>query len=263
MAGDTAVHVCDSQKGEQCVVLLHGYLESMMVWSDFIPLLYKDVRVVTLDLPGHGISVVMGEEHSMEFLADTVATTLQALGIDRCTLVGHSMGGYVAAAFAEHHGDMLDALIMFSSRPLADSPEIQERRRREIALIKAGKKEMIANSAPSSRFAAQNRKRMRDDIADGFEMAMLTEDEGIVAILNGMMNRKDRNEVLHNLGSSVTFIFGRHDDYIPVEAAQQTLAATPNANVVWLEQSGHMGFLEEPQLSAAAILRVALGGNAV
>lgn len=88
MAGPTALHVCDSQKGDKCVVLLHGYLESMLVWEDFVPFLYKELRVVTLDLPGHGISVVTGEEHSMEFLADTVADALRALGIPRCTLVG-------------------------------------------------------------------------------------------------------------------------------------------------------------------------------
>ena len=117
MAGRTALHVCDSQQGERCVVLLHGYLESMFVWDDFVPLLYKRVRVVTLDLPGHGISEVRGECHSMEYLADVVRDALQALGIARCTLVGHSMGGYVALAFCERHPEMLDGLVLFSSTP--------------------------------------------------------------------------------------------------------------------------------------------------
>ena len=83
MAGSTALHVCDSQVGDKCVVLLHGYLESALVWEDFVPYLYKEVRVVTLDLPGHGISVVTGEVHTMDFLADTVADALTALGIGR------------------------------------------------------------------------------------------------------------------------------------------------------------------------------------
>ena len=58
MAGDTPMHIADTEKGEKCVVLLHGYLESMVVWDDFVPLLKDKVRVVTLDLPGHGVSVV-------------------------------------------------------------------------------------------------------------------------------------------------------------------------------------------------------------
>ena len=61
MAGETALHICDSEVGDRCVVLLHGYLENMLVWEDFIPLLYKSVRVVSLDIPGHGISQVKGE----------------------------------------------------------------------------------------------------------------------------------------------------------------------------------------------------------
>ena len=73
MAGDTALHICDSEQGEKCVVLLHGYLENMLVWEEFIPLIYKHVRVITLDIPGHGISEIKGECHSMAFLADTVA----------------------------------------------------------------------------------------------------------------------------------------------------------------------------------------------
>ena len=127
MAGPTALHVCDSQQGERCIVLLHGYLESMLVWEDFIPYLYKEVRVVTLDIPGHGISVVQGEKHSMEFLADTVADAIRALGISRCTIVGHSMGGYVALALCERHPDLLDGVVLLSSTPNPDTPEKAEK----------------------------------------------------------------------------------------------------------------------------------------
>ena len=184
MAGPTALHVCDSQKGDKCVVLLHGYLESMLVWEDFVPFLYKELRVVTLDLPGHGISVVTGEEHSMEFLADTVADALRALGIPRCTLVGHSMGGYVALAFCERHPDMLNGVVLLSSTPNADTPEKAENRRREIALVKAGKKDTLARVAPEAGFAEDNRTRMKDYIEDLTEQVAVTEDEGIVALLN-------------------------------------------------------------------------------
>ena len=101
MAGDTPMHIADTEKGEKCVVLLHGYLESMVVWDDFVPLLKDKVRVVTLDLPGHGVSVVKDEPHTMEYLADCVAGAMEALGIKRYSVVGHSMGGYVSLAMCE------------------------------------------------------------------------------------------------------------------------------------------------------------------
>lgn len=254
MAGPTALHVCDSEKGDKCVVLLHGYLESMLVWEDFVPFLYKEVRVVTLDLPGHGLSVVTGEEHSMEFLSDTVADALRALGIARCTLVGHSMGGYVALAFCERHPDMLDGLVLLSSTPNADMPEKAENRRREIALVKAGKKDALARFAPEAGFAEENRTRMKDYIEDLTEQIFVTEDEGIVALLNGMIARKDQNDMLRASKIPQLFILGRKDDYIPVEAAEKMTAEHPQAQVVWLENSGHMGFLEEPEAAAQAIL---------
>ncbi|WP_300256277.1 alpha/beta hydrolase [uncultured Alistipes sp.] len=254
MAGPTALHICDSQKGERCIVLLHGYLESMLVWEDFIPYLYKEVRVVTLDLPGHGISVVQGEEHSMDFLADTVADALRALGIARCTLVGHSMGGYVALAFCERHPEMLDGVVLLSSTPNPDTPEKAENRRREIALVRAGKKELLARVAPAAGFAEENRDRMKDYIEDLTEQVFVTEDDGIVALLNGMIGRKDQNAMLRETRVPVLFILGRKDGYIPAEVAEKMVADHPEARVVWLENSGHMGFLEEPETTAKALL---------
>ena len=254
MAGDTALHVCDSQKGERCLVLLHGYLESMLVWEKFVPLLYKHVRVVTLDLPGHGISEVKGEVHTMEYLADTVAAMLDKLGIERCTIVGHSMGGYVALAFCEKYPERLDGLVLLSSTPNPDSPEKLERRRREIALVKAGKKELMARIVPAAGFAADHRAAMQDYIDDLAETIHITEDDGIVALLGGMMQRKDQNEMLRNSKVPQLFILGRKDEYIPLEVAEAMVAAHPQAQVVWLANSGHMGFIEEPQACADALL---------
>lgn len=254
MAGPTALHICDSQIGDRCVVLLHGYLESMLVWEDFIPYLYKQVRVVTLDLPGHGISMVTGEVHTMEFLADTVADALKALGIARCTLVGHSMGGYVGLAFCERHPEMLDGLVLLSSTPSGDTPDKAENRNREIALVRAGKKDLLAHIAPAAGFAEENRTRMQGAIEELAEQVFVTEDEGIVALLNGMTARKDQNEMLRQTSVPVLFILGRKDDYIPLEAAEAMVAAHPEAQVVWLEHAGHMGFLEEPEATAQAIL---------
>ncbi len=259
MAGSTALHVSDSEQGERCVVLVHGYLESMLIWDDFIPLLYDKVRIVTVDLPGHGISVVEGEVHTMEYLADTLAAGLKALGIERCTMVGHSMGGYVTCAFAAAHAEMLEGLVLLHATPNADSPEKGEMRQREIDLVLSGKKELIAKVAPAKRFAQMNRVRMKELLLDIAEQVYITEDEGIVAILRGMGLRKNHNETLQQLkGVKQTFIYGLHDEYIATEVSKEIEANHPQAEVVWLEKTGHMGMFEEPELTAEAILKTAL-----
>ena len=254
MAGDSALHICDSEVGEKCIVLLHGYLENMLVWEEFVPLIYKDVRVITLDIPGHGISVVRGEIHSMDYLADTLAAVLEKLGIAQATIVGHSMGGYIALAFAERHPELTEALVLLHSTPYADSDEKKKNRQREINLIKSGKKELLAHTAPEAGFAPENRNRFRTEIEDLQQTIYLTEDAGIIALLNGMIERKAQSEMLHALGKPILFILGRKDGYIVPEIAEKMVAEHPEAEVAWLEDSGHMGFIEESKACAAALL---------
>lgn len=254
MAGSTALHIADSGKGEKCVVLLHGYLESMYVWDDFAPLLKDKVRVITVDIPGHGVSVVNGEVHTMEWIADVLRDMLDALAIERVTMVGHSMGGYIALAFCEKYPERLDGVVLLSSTPNPDTELKRENRRREIALVKSGKKGTLAHTAAEAGFAEQNRRRLKSYIDDLEECVHITEDEGIVALLGGMMERKDQNEMLRKSSVKQLFILGKMDGYIPLEVAEGIVAAHPQAKVAWLEQSGHMGFIEEPEACAAALL---------
>lgn len=262
MAGDTALHVADSGRGERCVVLVHGYLESMYVWDDFVPLLTPHVRVVTVDVPGHGVSQVLGEVHTMEMMADVLHGMLDALGIGRATFVGHSMGGYISLAFCAKYPERMDGLVLLSSSPCPDDETKRENRRREIALVRAGKKDVLAHVAPETGFAVQNRERLKDYIEDLVEQVHVTEDEGIVALLGGMIARVDQNAMLRASRVPQLFILGRHDNYIPVEAAERFVADNPQAQVVWLDASGHMGFIEEPERCAAAILGFVLRGDA-
>ena len=258
MAGSTALHIADSGVGEKCVVLLHGYLESMYVWDDFTSLLTPSVRVITVDIPGHGISEVKGEVHTMEMVADVLHEMLNSLGIEKVTMVGHSMGGYVSLAFCARYPEQLEGLVLLSSSPNPDTDLKKENRRREIALVRAGKKDALARVAPEAGFAEHNRRRLKSYIDDLVECVHITEDDGIVALLGGMIERVDQNEMLRKCGVPQLFIMGKHDAYIPVEAAEAIIANNPQAEVAWLDNSGHMGFIEEPEVCAEALLKFVL-----
>lgn len=258
MAGSTALHIADSGVGDKCVVLLHGYLESMYVWDDFTSLLTPSVRVITVDIPGHGISEVKGEVHTMEMVADVLHEMLNSLGIEKVTMVGHSMGGYVSLAFCARYPEQLEGLVLLSSSPNPDTDLKKENRRREIALVRAGKKDALARVAPEAGFAEHNRRRLKSYIDDLVECVHITEDDGIVALLGGMIERVDQNEMLRKCNVPQLFIMGKHDVYIPVEAAEAIIANNPQAEVAWLENSGHMGFIEEPEACAEALLKFVL-----
>ncbi len=253
-AAGTALRISDSGGTGTPVVLLHGYLETLDVWEDFSTFFTPRYRVVAIDIPGHGISQVMGEVHTMEFVADVLAGVLDKQGIDRCFVVGHSMGGYVAEAFAARYPERLLGLVLFHSTADPDTEAKKEDRRREIELIRAGKKETIAALFAPKGFSKENRRRMREQIQRQEELICLSDDEGIIALLQGLIARADQNEMLRKLPVPELFIFGREDEFIPAEAGEQIAEAHPQAQVAWLEHSGHMGFLEEPERSAEILL---------
>ena len=83
MANDTALRISDSGRGETTLALLHGYLESLEVWEDLAKRLAPYYRIIAIDIPGHGISQVRGEVHTMDFVADTLQAVLEKLGVRR------------------------------------------------------------------------------------------------------------------------------------------------------------------------------------
>ena len=190
----------------------------------------------------------------MEMVAEVLRDMLDALSIERVTMVGHSMGGYVSLAFCAAYAECLDGVVLLSSSPNPDTELKRENRRREIALVRAGKKDVLAHVAPEAGFAEQNRRRLKSYIDDLVEQVHITEDDGIVALLGGMIERKDQNEMRRNSSVRQLFILGKKDGYIPVEAAEEFIAKNPQAEVVWLEESGHMGFIEQPQECAQALI---------
>ena len=250
MAGDTAIRFADYGKGDRTVVLLHGYLESIEVWEDFGGMLGKSFRVITVDLPGHGMSTWNEREViTIDYMAETVAAILEKADAAQCTVVGHSMGGYVATALADLYPELISRLVLFHSSPEADSPEKKQNRLREIALVEEGKKELLATVNPGRGFAAENLRRFTDTIDELSLQVMMTENEAIVAVLKGMMERPDRSGVFAAFPRPRLMVFGRGDNYIPVEAAEALIEKFPDAGHRWLERSGHMGFVEEPETS--------------
>src|SRR5690606_32903791 len=100
-------------------------------WLEFLP----QRPYLRIDLPGFGNSDLM-ENLTIEKMAEAVNAVLEHLNMERCIMVGHSMGGYVSLAFAEQHADKLAGLCMFHSHPFADSEEKKEGRMKAIEFIR-------------------------------------------------------------------------------------------------------------------------------
>lgn len=237
-------------KGEgKVVVLLHGYLESLDVWSEFYLELAKQFRVLAINLPGFGESDTLNLYASMEAMSDCVNAVLESEDIEKCIMTGHSMGGYVSLAFAEKHKDKLIGLSLFHSTPFADNEEKKQNRQREIELITQGKKSKIISINIPRTFADDNVSSFSKEINNLKDSALQTSDEGIIHALYGMIQRPDRQHVLKNINIPVLLIAGKNDNYIPLEISTQIAELSTKIQLEILENSGHMGFVEEKEKS--------------
>lgn len=245
--------VTNQGEGKEAIVLLHGYLEALEVWEEFRNLLAPEMRVVTMDLPGHGVSQVKSESHSMEFLAECVAKTIKTLEITKAVVVGHSMGGYLLQELITSHPELLAGGVMLHASVAPDDDTKRENRVRQIEVVEKNRKELLTNMIPN-RFAEHNRRELAETIEEFKEIVAITENEGIKAILRGMNSRQDLTTKLQESEVPLMLIFGRHDDYISIERAEESISTLPKAEVIWLENSGHMGFIEEPETTAQHLL---------
>jgi len=237
-----------SDRGEGVtLVFLHGYLESSAIWDSFSAHFPPSYRIIAPDIPGHGGSGTWGSEHSMDDLATAMRLILDREGIDKVSLIGHSMGGYVTMAFADLYRERLRGYALFHSTCFADTEEKKINREREISLVKCGKKNQIVRVNIPKGFANDNLETLSSAVERSRTMAMRCSDDGITALLNGMKHRPDRTHVLKDPGTPVLLVGGEKDNYIPVEVFNSLSALAPHATSLLLKESGHMGFIEEPE----------------
>ena len=195
----------------------------------------------------------------------------QSMGIPTCVHESNAMPGLTTRLVADlvdrvlicfpesakyyRHPEKVESIVLLHSTPNADSEEKKKNREREISLIKSGKKELLTHTAPQAGFAAENRAKFSANIEDLAEIIHLTEDEGIIALLGGMIGRKDQNQMLNQSPVPQLFILGKKDEYITTEVAEAMVKNHPQAAVKWMENSGHMSFIEEPKACAEALLK--------
>lgn len=227
------------------VVLLHGFLENSSMWDAFIPVLSKKNRIICIDLLGHGQTGCLGYIHSMELMAEIVKAVLDYLKISRSIIIGHSMGGYVALAFAENNPKDVIGLCLMNSTANADSSERKKNRDRAVTAVKQNHKTFV-RIAVVNLFRPKNRRLFANQIKLIKEEALKMPVQGIVAALEGMKIRKDREQLFKNAAFKKLMILSKKD---PVLDFKSLIKQTKNANIKVVEfPDGHMSHVENETL---------------
>ncbi len=241
----------DEGKGP-ALIFLHGFLENRGMWSDLKKNLPRSFRKISLDLPGHGDSENLGYFHSMEEMAEVVMALIRRLSLRKVVLCGHSMGGYVALAFAEKYPDHLRALILMNSNSRSDSEAKKLHRDRAIALVKQNPQSYIKTAIPML-FSEGNRSSLKEVIAQVRREAQKTSPQGVVAALEGMKIRLDREAILAFAPYPVLMIAAKQDPVLDFEMIREQFEH-PGVEPLLLDQ-GHMSHFEEPEELKQGITR--------
>ncbi len=240
---NTAISFSDIGKGT-VVVLLHGFLENKKMWKDLVPSLAEKNRVISIDLLGHGETDCLGYIHSMEENAEIVNAILSHLRIRKAIFIGHSMGGYVALAFAELHLNRVKGLILLNSTALEDSVERKINRDRAIKAVKQNHINFVRMSI-ANLFSENNRDRLKNEIENVKLEGLKTPLQGIIASLEGMKIRKDRQFILKETDFPKLLILGEKDGVLLYKDNASQIEAT-NTELISFPD-GHMSHIENKE----------------
>jgi len=223
------------------IVLLHGFLENITMWKDIIPHLAKKHKVICIDLLGHGKTESLGYIHTMEDQANMVKFILNYLKLSKYTFIGHSMGGYIALAFAELFPTYIKGLCLMNSSAQPDDDEKQQNRDRAIRAVKHSPNTFVKLAIPNL-FSEANKTNFSKEIEQVTQEALQTSPQGIIAAMEGMKIRKDRTSILNSSSFPILMIISKLD---PALAYQDLIDQTKNTTVLIREfPDGHMSHIE-------------------
>ena len=233
------------------LVLLHGFPLDHHLWDEVAPLLGDTFDLILPDLRGFGESTTVDTPYTMDDYASDIAGLLDHLGVQKAAIVGHSMGGYVALAFARLYPERVSGLGLVSSQAPADPPERKEGRYKSAADV-ADKgiggvvEAMTAKFTPDPRLQTVAR-----------EMMERQQPAAYIGALKAMAERADSTALLSSFAFPVVIVHGDADALIPIDRAREAKAAIPHAQLVELKGVGHIPMMEAVNETADALKRLA------
>jgi pimeloyl-ACP methyl ester carboxylesterase len=233
------------------LVLLHGFCEDSRLWDGWLKAA-PGLQVIRIDLPGFGQSDLAAEP-SIAAYATAVKSVLHHESVTQCVMIGHSMGGYTALAFAELYPEYLCGMGLMHSHPFADTQEQKENRMRGIEMIRSGKKNLyVAQLFPKlfeDTFEIEQQELVQKVIQHGQEQS----DEGIINALESMKNRPDRTAVLSRPAFPVLFVLGKKDVLIPFMPVLKVTTMVWQTELYLPDNVAHMGMYEAPEATAQMV----------
>jgi len=234
------------------ILFVHGFPLSGEMWNSTVERLSSRWTCIVPDLRGHGRSGVT-DDATMATYADDFAGLLDALGEKRpVTLVGLSMGGYIAFEFFRRHRSRLSALVLADTRHTADTPDAAAKRETTaVAVLKDGSR-VVADAMIENLFAPTTPADLK---AQWHAIMTRTPPRGVAAALRALATRPDSTPTLAKIDCPTLVVVGEHDAITPPDAARDMHAKIAGSTIEIVPNAGHMAPVEQPQLFATALQR--------
>ncbi len=227
------------------VMLLHGFGEDSSIWQDQTHFLREKYRVIIPDLPGSGKSSILEKsEVSISDYASCIFALLENERIEKCYLLGHSMGGYITLAFAVTYPEKLIGFGLINSTAFADSEEKKKSRLQGIEMIKEHGAYSFLKTAIPTLFSKKFKNEQPEIVATLIEKSRQFSNEVLMQYYNAMMNRPDTTSVLQHTQVRVLFVIGTEDNAAPLNDLLQQIHLPKIAHINILDGIGHMSMLE-------------------
>ncbi len=224
------------------LVLIHGFALDHTIWLEMASKHLRDHRVILPDMRGHGESDAPKGAYSMALMAQDLAHLLDVLEINKAVVCGHSMGGYVALAFAAHYPARLGGMGLITTRAKADTDEKREGRYQLVEEVHQRGSIAVAETL-ASRLTYDE-----DIITQTQEMIVNTSSQGVINALQGMAERPNRTDLLPNIGIPSLVVAGKNDQIIDQAEAKAMADALPFGEFLSIPGAGHMPMIEKPAI---------------
>lgn len=242
----------------EAIVFVHAFPLDRTMWRSQLAFFGDRCRCVAVDLRGSGESPVV-PPFTMTQLADDVAALLDHLRIERATIVGTSLGGYVAFALWRRHRERVRGLVLTDTRATADDDAMQERRQQLIALAQQSGTTAVADVQVRSALGKSTRIRhpeLVEEVRGTMERASVA---GIVGTLEAMLGRPDSTPLLPTIDVPTLVVGGEEDAITGPKVMRALAAAIPGAVLELIPGSGHLPSIERPAAFNAALASWGIG----
>ena len=229
------------------VVLLHGFAEDSSIWQAQTNFLQYHCRVIIPDLPGSGKSQLLQKEDAgIEDCAACINALLDHADIDKCIMLGHSMGGYITLAFAEKFSDKLNGFGFVHSTAFADTEEKKSTRKKGIRMMEEHGVYPFVKNTPANLFSENYKTAHPEKVAGLIESGKNFSKQALIQYYTAMMNRPDRSAVLEKSSVPVLFIIGSEDVAAPLDDLLKQVYLPKISHIHIIQGVGHMSMWEKP-----------------